>query len=338
MKQQMTRVFFVVLFVAALTAGLSSNLFAQVDRYSVSPTPRITQSIDEGNMVKLARNTRPEAKNAANDRGPVPDGTFFDHIFIQLQRSPEQEQLLDKLIDELNDRNSPNFHKWLTPEEFGRFGVAQEDIDKITGWLQYHGLTINQVYPNGVMIDVSGSAGSVREAFHTPLHQIEVNGETHVANLSDPQVPAALAHVVMGPLALNDFKPHPMYRLASDYTFAGCASSTALKTEPGTCYAVTPQDNAVIYNLNPLWTRRIFRSGPDHRRGRGRRLLYSQRQNELCRLDHLPHGFRLDQLRRHASASCIPAAVPTPASTAHRSKPNSTRKWPPASHPAPPSR
>jgi hypothetical protein len=250
----MTRVFFVVLFVAALTAGLSSNLFAQVDRYSVSPTPRITQSIDEGNMVKLARNTRPEAKNAANDRGPVPDGTFFDHIFIQLQRSPEQEQLLDKLIDELNDRNSPNFHKWLTPEEFGRFGVAQEDIDKITGWLQYHGLTINQVYPNGVMIDVSGSAGSVREAFHTPLHQIEVNGETHVANLSDPQVPAALAHVVMGPLALNDFKPHPMYRLASDYTFAGCASSTALKTEPGTCYAVTPQDNAVIYNLNPLWT------------------------------------------------------------------------------------
>ena len=44
-----------------------------------------------------------------------------------------------------------------------------------------------------MMIDISGSAGSVREAFHTPLHQIEVNGETHVANMMDPQIPEALA-------------------------------------------------------------------------------------------------------------------------------------------------
>ena len=45
-----------------------------------------------------------------------------------------------------------------------------------------------------------------------------------------------------------------MYKMRSDYSFAGCNSSSTLKTEPGTCYVVTPQDNAVIYNLNPLWT------------------------------------------------------------------------------------
>jgi hypothetical protein len=45
-----------------------------------------------------------------------------------------------------------------------------------------------------------------------------------------------------------------MYKAKPDYTFAGCASSASVPTEPGTCYAVTPQDNYTIYNLNPLFT------------------------------------------------------------------------------------
>ena len=106
-----------------------------------------------------------------------------------------------------------------------------------------------------MMIDFSGSAGQVREAFHTPIHNLDVNGEAHIANMSDPQIPAALAPVVTGIASLNDFKPSPMYRTRPpDYTFAGCTSSSTHPTYPGSCYAVTAQDNAVIYNLNPLWS------------------------------------------------------------------------------------
>ena len=121
--KHMTRAFFVLVL---LTAVLTSIAIGQVDRYAVSPQVRVSQQIDDSKVVRLYRNTHPAAKNAQNDRGPVPDGTLFDHIFIQLQRSPEQEQLIDKLINELNDRNSPNFHKWLTPEEYGRFGVRRK--------------------------------------------------------------------------------------------------------------------------------------------------------------------------------------------------------------------
>src|SRR6202042_1564622 len=44
----------------------------------------ITQAVNDGNLVGLAGNTRPEAKNAANDRGRVDDATPMPHLMLQL--------------------------------------------------------------------------------------------------------------------------------------------------------------------------------------------------------------------------------------------------------------
>ncbi len=207
------------------------------------PRAVITEAINESKLVTLAGNTRPEA-TAANDRGAVADSLPMEHLWLQLRRSPEQEQALDKYLDELQDPKSPNYHHWLTAQEFqARYGLAQEDLAKITGWLQAHGFTVNLVYPNNV-IDFSGTAGQVREAFHTEIHNLEVNGKKHIANMSDPQIPAALAPAVVGVVSLNNFMPRPMNQPRAAYTFSGCGSD---------CYAVVPADLDTIYNLNPLF-------------------------------------------------------------------------------------
>ncbi len=253
-----------LLFATALTLpAFAQKGPVQPTSAAASVPVRITEPINEAQLVTLQRNTRSEA-NARNDRGAVSDGFDIEHIFLLLQRSAEQEQELDKLIDELNDRTSPNFHHWLTANEFGqRFGVALEDIETITNWLDLHGFRVNRVYPSRILIDFSGTAGQLREAFHTEIHQLEVNGEPHISNMSDPRIPAALAPVVKGIFSLNDFKPHPMYKPAPQYTFAGCPSSADpdRPTEPGTCYAMTPQDNQTIYNLNPLYSAGISGQG-----------------------------------------------------------------------------
>ena len=218
--------------------------------------PVITGRIDDAVLVRLAGNTRPEA-TAKHDLGRLPDEFRVDHVLLQLRRSPEQERALEKLIDQLNNKTSPNFHKWLTAEQFGQYGLAQDDLDAITKWLLTHGFVVNTVYPNHVLIDFSGTAGAVREAFHTELHQLAVGGQTHIANMSDPQIPAALGPAILGLVSLNDFRPHPMYRAKTSYpadTFAGCAATTNRPTGSGICYAVTPQDTQTIYNLNPLYS------------------------------------------------------------------------------------
>ena len=147
--------------------------------------------IDEHRLMTLRGNVRPEA-GAANDRGPVADNFQMDHLFLQLRRSPDQQSALEQFISELHDPNSPNFHQWLTAQQFGdRFGLAKEDFNTVTGWLESRGFTVNAIHPN-LVIDFSGTAGQIHEAFHTRIHHLSVNGQQHYANMSDPQIPAAL--------------------------------------------------------------------------------------------------------------------------------------------------
>jgi Pro-kumamolisin, activation domain/Divergent InlB B-repeat domain len=214
--------------------------------------PMITQPIVETSLVRLFGNVRPEA-NTANDRGRVPDSLPMEHMFLQLQRPAAQEQALKQLIDQLHDRRSPNFHRWLTPSQFGaQFGPAPADIERITTWLRSHGFTVNVVYPSGMTIDFSGTTGQVFAAFHTEIHYIEAQGATHIANMRDPQIPAALAPAIIGVVSLNNFVPRPrlVARRKPNYTAACGTGSTA------TCYEVTPPDLATIYNFNP-----VFNSG-----------------------------------------------------------------------------
>ena len=161
-------------------------------------SPLIRQKVDESGLVTLAGNTRPEA-NATNDRGPVAANFPMEHILLQLQRSPEQERAFEEYLDELEDPKSPNYHHWLTAQQLGQeYGLGAQDLGTITRWLESHGFTVNKVYPNGTVIDFSGTAGEVGEAFQTEVHHLDVNGKPHIANMSDPRIPEALAPVVAG--------------------------------------------------------------------------------------------------------------------------------------------
>src|ERR1700689_2886710 len=99
------------------------------------PAALIHDKVAESNLVALAGNTRPEA-NADNDLGPAGDNLSLDHMMLQLKRSPEQEKAAARFVDDLHDRKSANFHKWISASEFGKnFGLAESDIRTITGWL-----------------------------------------------------------------------------------------------------------------------------------------------------------------------------------------------------------
>jgi subtilase family serine protease len=197
------------------------------------------QSVER--LYTLAGNT-PSQANAQNDRGKVADTFALDHMLLQLQRSPEREQALRILMEQQQDSSSSNFHKWLTAAELGRlYGPARRDIERVTEWLGSGGFKVNTVYPSGMTIDFSGTAGQVLAAFHTEIHRLSVNGREHIANMSDPQIPESLAPVVAGVVSLHNFRPHSMQRPRAQYTIGSGDSAYQL---------VTPADLATIYDLN----------------------------------------------------------------------------------------
>jgi subtilase family serine protease len=200
--------------------------------------PLIDQPINQTQLIPLAGNTNPAA-NAANDRGIVPDTMPLPHMLLQLRRASNQEQAVAAFVGSQHDPASPNYHHWLSASQFGqRFGAAPSDIQTITAWLEANGFTVGTVYPNLMTMDFSGTAGAVRTAFHTEIHFLEVDSARHYANMSDPMVPAALAPVVAGIVALHDFRPQPGFTRSGGGPYS---------------YQVAPADLATIYDLNPLF-------------------------------------------------------------------------------------
>ncbi len=223
----------------ALALGATSTVMAQSGGNARETRVLITRPVDPGRLYTLAGNTRSEV-NAQNDRGKVPDTFALQHMLLQLQRSPEREQALKIFIDQQHDSTSPNFHKWLTADQFGQiYGPAPLDIEEVSGWLRSSGFTVNIVYPSGMLIDFSGTAGQVSAAFHTEIHRLVVDGKDHIANMSDPQIPEALAPVIAGIVSLHDFRPPSQRAPVARYTEES--------------QALVPADLATIYNFGPAF-------------------------------------------------------------------------------------
>ena len=245
-----------VLFLGLLTIlalrGFSGSALAANAAGSPNAAPHISDAIDEASLVRLAGHTHPLAA-PKYDQGAVEDSFPMEHMFLQLRRSPEQEEALARSIAERQDPNSANYHQWFTAEELGRnFGPAQQDIETVTQWLSSHGLKVNVVSKNGLTIDVSGTAAQVREAFHTEIHRYVVNGKQHIANASDPSIPAALTPVVVGVVSLHNFMPKPaLSKPIQSFSFPCNGCPDGFDGVPQ--YDEAPADLATIYNVTPLY-------------------------------------------------------------------------------------
>jgi hypothetical protein len=221
------------------------------------PVAQITSPINEHQLVTIHNTVSPLA-NARNDRGVVPAGQRLDRIQLLLQRTPAQESALRELIREQSTPGSPNYHKWLTPDQFGKqFGPADEDIAILGAWLSSRGFQVKGVMPGKQILEFSGSEAQFSLAFHAQIHQYQVNGEARFGNSTDPQVPAALAPVIKGFASLNNFRITP----ASHYLGKAQYHPNTGKAEPSwttgsgpkTRFVVAPADMAVQYDINPVW-------------------------------------------------------------------------------------
>src|SRR3984885_10762170 len=172
---------------------------------------RISGMIDTSQMVTLPRSLHRKAL-PQYAQGPVEPSFPLGYVTLVMAPSPSQQLALDQLLAQQQDRSSPNYHKWLTSEQYAdRFGLSQNDASKITSWLESEGLTVVRVARGGHSVVFFGTAGQIQRGFKTQIHRYEMNGENHIANSTPPSVPAALTGIVTGVRGLTDFRPKPMY-------------------------------------------------------------------------------------------------------------------------------
>jgi len=254
----------VIAAVSGLLLHASPRLGAQESAARPATPSRLVSPIDEHSLVTLPGNVRKDLA-AAEDLGAVEDGKPF-HLYLLLKRTTSQQADLDNLIARQQEPTAAEYHKWMTPKEFGaRFGANPDDIAKLSTWLQSHGFQVRSVLNNASVIDFAATAGQVREAFHTELHYFNIEGGKYAANVQDPQIPAALAPVVAGVMGLVKIPLHTAHTTPRPATYD---KATHRWTEVNPTRAdglmpaedqsdgaknVTPQDLYTIYNINPIF-------------------------------------------------------------------------------------
>ena len=244
------------LLTAMLPAVLPALLIASsLSSLSHAATPdRISGALSGGQTVTLRGNVHRKALPQF-DQGPVDPAMRLGTITLMTLPTAAQQKALTQLLAQQQDRKSPNYHKWLTPEQFAdRFGLSKNDIQRMAAWLKAQGFSMVQQARGRNWISFTGTTAQVQSAFGTEIHHYNVNGELHYANATAPVVPAALRGVVTGLRGLHDFHPRPMgiHRNAGVRPYYNSSVYGDL---------VAPGDIATIYDINALYNAGIDGSG-----------------------------------------------------------------------------
>ncbi len=221
------------LFLFLITALFAGQLPAQ--------TKRINRSIDPASRTVLSGTIHPQAV-AASDTGRASADLAMERMQLVLKATAEQQAALDALLAAQQDPTSPQYHQFLTPEQFGaQFGASDDDVAALTDWLNQQGFTVGEVAAGRRSIEFSGTVAQVEQAFATEIHTYTVNGAKHIANATEISIPDALADVVGGVASLHDFHASVLHRTSPATNLTGGG------------HALSPYDFAAIYNVAPLW-------------------------------------------------------------------------------------
>jgi hypothetical protein len=113
-------------------------------------------------------------------------------------------------LEDLQDKTSPDFHQFLSPEEWAdRFGPSREAEQAVVDWAQKNGFTVTYRYNHRAAVDLEAPAGVIEKALHITINSYqlpELNGHearTAFSNDRDPQLPASLGGIVDAVLGLD---------------------------------------------------------------------------------------------------------------------------------------
>ncbi len=232
---------------AALLALAASGLARARSDAQTLPTsePRLTL---RGNLSPLARQA------AAVSRVNAAEITRFSFAL-----PPRNAAQRDALIKSLYTFGDPQFHHFLTPEQFAaQFGPTQADYDAVIAYAKAQGFTIEAAYANRALLTVTAPAARVEKAFSLRLMNYQAaDKRAFQAPDAEPTLPASVAQIISGIIGLDNANaPQPLVRIGPPPAPPqnGNPKASALPAGIGTAPGggLSPADIKSAYNLNSV--------------------------------------------------------------------------------------
>jgi len=165
-------------------------------------------------------------------------------LTMAIEFMPRNHAQLDALIAAQQDSTSPQYHQWLTDEEYTwRFGPTERDFNAVADWLTSSGFQITSGSRQEGLVRFSGTVAAVEKEFNARI--MTFGDGSKFANMAEPEIPAAFAGLIGDIVGLENLgKSLPAWSWA-DHGY-GHGGNTFAPPDLYTFYDETPLLNAGI--------------------------------------------------------------------------------------------
>ena len=120
---------------------------------------------------------------------------------------------LSSLLRQIYDPASPDYHHYLTPEQFtAQFGPAEKDYQAVIAFAKENGLRVTTTHPNRMLVDVNGSVANVERALHVTMRTYRHPTENRAFYAQDTEPSLNLATPILRISGLDNYSlPHPRF-------------------------------------------------------------------------------------------------------------------------------
>jgi uncharacterized repeat protein (TIGR03803 family) len=135
-----------------------------------------------------------------------------NHLDLAISLPLRNREALTNLLEQIYNPASPNYHRYLTPEQFAeQFGPTEHDYQAAIAFAKARGLTVTGLHPNRTLVDVSGTVATVERAFHLHMQVYQHPTEARTFYAPDVEPSLDLAVPTLAINGLDDYVlPRPM--------------------------------------------------------------------------------------------------------------------------------
>ena len=179
--------------------------------------------------------------NAVTFTNELPDS---QPIQLEVIMALNNRAQLTQLEADIQNRDSPSYHRWLTPQQFAaNFGPTTQQMQAVSTWLRSRGLMVTATDPLARAVRFTGLYWQVKKALGTTI----LNDGVNYANVTDPQVPAELAPTIV---SIEGLRTHSgeAAQTESDAIVSSCTEPAGCNTSP----YFGPGDLYTFYDETPV--------------------------------------------------------------------------------------
>ena len=139
---------------------------------------------------------------------------------------------LDSLVQQMYDKNSPNYHHWLTMEQYKtQFAPTAKEAAVVRDFLASHNMKVSMIDQNNHFVVAQGRVGDAQATFNVQINRVMANGAVHRVSASEASVTGPAGALVSMVQGLSDLEYQTNVSLAANpatgQAYPGVSTSSA---------------------------------------------------------------------------------------------------------------